>query len=255
MDSTALLERIQATVTEIEYPESDGEPMGESGIHVLATLHLLDALRYFLHQHLDIYVIADMFLYYEEGKPRSVRAPDVMVVKGVDASYERKTFKTWEEEAVPSLIIEITSQSTAAEDITTKYNLYESLGVSEYFIFDPLEEYIAGQLRGFRLVRNRYAPIRVNRDGTLTSQELHARLQPEDYLLRVIDPVTNTSVPGFTEAMYEAARAMARARQESQRAEQESQRADTAEAEAERLRQIIADLQRQLASSGAQPGE
>ncbi|MBI3959134.1 MAG: Uma2 family endonuclease [Chloroflexi bacterium] len=243
-----MLEPIRPTIDEIEYPESDGEPMGESGIHVLAILHLLGALRYLLHQHLDIYVIADMFLYYEEGKPRSVRAPDVMVIKGVDASYERKTFKTWEEEAVPSVVIEVTSQATAAEDLTTKYYLYESLGVSEYFLFDPLEEYIQGQLRGFRLVRNRYTPIRVNRDGTLTSQELHARLQPEDYLLRVVDPVTNTPVPGLTEAMYETARAMARAEQEAQRAEQEARRADQAQAETERLKGIVAELEQRLAA-------
>ena len=249
MDSTALLERMQVRVAEIEYPESDGEPMGESGIHVLATMHLLGALRYFLREYLDIYVIADMFLYYEEGNPRSSRAPDVMVVKGVDASYERTTFKTWVEDAVPAVIIEVSSPSTAAEDLTHKRRLYESLRISEYFIFDPLGEYLPEQIRGFRLQRNRYVPIRFNPDDTLTSYELNARLRVEDYLLRVIDPVTNTPVPGLNEAMYEAERAMKRAEQESQRAEQESQRADAAEAEIERQRKVIEDLLKRLSAS------
>ncbi|HRJ45190.1 MAG: Uma2 family endonuclease [Caldilineaceae bacterium] len=252
-------------MAEVEYPESDGEPMGESGIHVLATLHLLGALRYFLREYLNIYVIADMFLYYEEGNPRSVKAPDVMVVKGIDASYERKSFKTWEEEAVPAVIFEVSSPSTAIEDMTSKHSLYEALQISEYFIFDPLGEYLPGQIRGFRLERNRYLPIRPNSDGTLTSYELNARLRVEDYLLRIIDPVTNKPVPGLNEAMYEAERAMKRAEQEAQRAEQEAQRAeqeaqraeqeaqraDAAEAEIERQRQIIEQLRKHLPENGS----
>ncbi len=241
MDSTALLEPIQATVDEIEYPESDGEPMGESGIHVLATMHLLNALRYFLREYLDIYVIADMFLYYEEGNPRSVKAPDLMVVKDVDASYERSTFKTWVEQAIPAVVIEVSSPSTAFEDLTVKHRLYESLEINEYFIFDPLGEFLEEQLNGFRLQSGRYVSIPFNLDGTMTSYELNARLRVEDYLLRIIDPATNTPVPGLSEAMYEAARAMKRAEQEIQRAEQEAQRAEQeaqrAEQEAHRAEQ------------------
>lgn len=245
MDSTALLEPIQATVDEIEYPESDGEPMGESGIHVLATLHLLSALRYFLREYFDIYIIADMFLYYEEGNPRSVKAPDVMVVKDVDASYERSTFKTWVEDAVPALVIEVSSPSTAMEDLTVKHRLYESLGIDEYFIFDPLGEFLEEQLSGFRLQSSRYVSIPFNLDGTMTSYELNARLRVEDYLLRIIDPATNTPVPGLSEAMYEADRARKRAEQEAQRAEQETRRANAAEAEVERQRKLIESLLKQ----------
>ena len=253
MNSTALLESIQATVAEIEYPESDGEPMGETGIHVLAILHLLDALRYLLRDHLDTYVIADMFLYYEEGNPRAVKAPDVMVIKGVDASYERNTFKTWEEKAVPAVIFEVTSPATAIEDLTNKHALYESLQVPEYFIFDPLAEYLPGQIQGFRLSQNRYTPIPVNADGTLTSRELNAWLRVEDHRLRVIDPATDTPVPGLEEAMYEAARVAKRAEQEAQRAEQEAQRADAAEAEAERQRKIIESLLKRLPPGESAP--
>jgi len=283
MDRAALLEPIHPEIDpeidddEIEYPESDGEPMGESGFHVLATLHLMSALRYALYKRLDYYIIADMFLYYQRGNPKAVKAPDVMVIKGVDASYERKTFKVWEEKAVPSVIFEVTSDSTASEDLKNKYVLYESLGVIEYFIFDPLEDYIPGQVIGYHLINGKYVAIQPNRDGTLTSQELNVLMQPEDHLLRLLDPKDRTPFPGLDEILYEGERLRARfaqesqraeqesqraeqesqraeqesqrAEQESQRAEQESQRADNAEAEVEGLRQIIEELRQRLSST------
>jgi len=209
---------------EVVYPDSDGEPMGETGFHVRATLHLYAVLSHFFRDKTGVYVAADMFFYYEEGNPKAVKAPDVMVIKGAD-KHERRTFKTWEEQAVPCVIFEVTSKSTMIDDLVTKSILYASLGVCEYFVFDPLNEYLKDRLAGFCLEGKEYISIQPDNKGFLFSKELGVFLAAEENILRVIDPRTNKPVPGLDEAMMMA--------------EQERRRAEAAEAELERLRAII----------------
>jgi hypothetical protein len=146
-----------------------------------------------------------------------------MVTKGVD-KHLRRVFKLWEEK-VPCVIFEITSKSTAVDDII-KSMLYASLGVREYFLFDPLEEYITGSPWGFRLDGMAYTPISLDDNGNLFSEELGLILKREEYLLRLVDPKTNQAVPSLNEAVSMAEQAEQRAEQESQRAEQEARRAD-----------------------------
>jgi len=231
--------------SEIIYPDSDGEPMGETEFHVIATLHLYDSLRHFFRNNPDVYVIADMFLYYEEGNPRANKAPDVMVIKGVEKR-KRRTFKIWEEHASPCVIFEITSKSTMVEDMVSKSILYASLGVNEYFLFDPLREYLEEPIIALRLEGKDYVPIQPENDGLLFSKELGIFLSVQDDLVRIIDPQTRQLVPGLSEAIaraeQEAQRAeqeVQRAEQEAQRAEQERHRAEAAEEELARLRAIL----------------
>ena len=225
-------------VEEIVYPDSDGEPMGETEFHVIATLHLYDSLRHFFRKNPDIYVAADMFLYYEEGNPYANKAPDVMVIKGVEKR-KRRTFKIWEEQAVPCVIFEITSKSTIVEDMIPKSFLYASLGVREYFLFDPLKESLNDALVGFRLQNGEYTPIQPDSDGFLRSEELGILLTVQNELVRIIDPQTRQQVPALTEAVERAEQEAQRAEQEAQRAEQERRRAEAAEAELARLRAMM----------------
>ena len=259
--TTELLERrLIPTIIEeddVYYPDEDGEPMGETGIHVRTILCLYYALRILFGTRPDIYVAADMFFYYEKGNPRAVKAPDVMLVKGVRGNHERNSFKTWVEAAIPAVIFEITSPSTWSEDPNTKKMLYRRLGVREYFMFDPLEELLDNSFQGFRLIKGEYVPLPVNRDGTMTSRELGAKLRREGYLLRVIDPATGEPVPWegeVVEKIREADRRAAEAAQRAdaatqqaaeaaQRAIRSDQRAAAAEAEAARLRALLEQLQ------------
>jgi len=223
------------TTTLIEYPESDGQPMGETEIHVVATLRLYDALLLFFHDRQDVYVAADMFLYYEEGNPAASKASDVMIIKGVEKR-RRRTFKIWEEGAAPTVVIEITSKSTQSQDTINKSTLYAALGVREYFIFDPLAEYLNPPFQGYRLEHREYVPLEPDADGSITSAELGLILRPREDRLRIVDPETGELIP-------EPLEAVARAAEATQRAEQESQRANAAEAEAARLRTLLEKLQ------------
>ncbi len=169
------------------YPSSDGKPMAETDVHVTLMASLLGPLRYFYRSFEDVYVAANMFLYYQEGQPKKRRAPDIMVVKGVQGKHQRRSFKTWVENAVPSCILELTSRKTAKEDMKEKKPLYRKLGVKEYFLFDPLWDYLPRQLMGYRLVKGRYKTIKPNADGSIRSKELGLRLVPEGRSLAMYD--------------------------------------------------------------------
>lgn len=238
--ATALQQSIKVQPAD-EYPSSDGKPMAETEVHILALIHLLQALRYFFRNQPDIFVIGDMLLYYKEGNKHKAKAPDVMVVKGVDTSIQRRSYKLWEEKIPPSVVVEITSGDTKLEDIVTKPAIYAALGIKEYFLFDPLFEYLAEQLIGYRMVDGEFVLIQPDAEGDLHSEELGVIFSIKDSLLRVVDPATGEFVPALNEAMAMAEKEMQRAEQEAQRAEQEAQRAEQeaqrAEQEAQRANQ------------------
>ena len=215
-----------------EYPASDGMPMAETEVHIMATVHLLSALRTYFRKRDDVYVIGDMFLYYRQGDPKARKAPDVMVAKGVDATIKRRTYKLWEEKVPPCFAVEITSGGTKLEDIVTKPALYAKLGISEYFLFDPLHEYLDEQFIGYRLVDGEYTLLEPDSEGNLYSEELDILLGVDDTLLRIVMP-DGEFLPDLEEAVDFLDEAQQRMEQADQRAEQEAQRAEQADQRAE----------------------
>ncbi len=75
--------KIQAAPT-IFYPESDGKPMAETDKHRDLMTDFIQMLKQHFENVNDVYVSGNLFLYYEEGNPRKVIAPDVFVVFGVE---------------------------------------------------------------------------------------------------------------------------------------------------------------------------
>ncbi len=235
--------------------------MGETGWHVRSTSSFYEVLREHL-AHTDAYVASNMFLYYEQGNPKANRAPDCMVILGV-GKHERRSFKTWVEGAVPSVIFEFSSDETIDEDLHAKKALYARLGVTEYVLFDPFGDCLDPRLQGFRLEGGEYIELVPDADGGLISQVLGLRLIGEGFLLRAIDLRTNRPLLTMEEKSAELARAAdqterlrlraeeerLRAEEERQRAEQERQRADDLAAELRRLRALLGDQDR----SGDQP--
>jgi len=215
----------------IEYPESDGRPMAETQAHgqVIVDLHHALARRY--EDVPDVYVWFNMLLYYVQGDPRACVAPDVFLVHGVD-KHERRTYKVWEEGRAPSWICEVTSKSTRDEDVVTKKGVYERLGVEEYFLFDPLGEYLKPRLQGFRLAGGRYQAL-VPQQGALLSQATGVWLVPEGNRLRLRDSVTDELLPWAAE--------------EGRRADQEKLAREAAERQVETERQRNRALEEELA--------
>ena len=187
---------------EIYYPESDGKPMGETEFHRDEIYALIWVLRQRYLDVPDVHVTGNLFLYYVQGDPRFVVCPDVFVVKGVP-KHERRTYKLWEEGQVPSLVIEVTSDSTRDEDLHGKKDLYEHLGVEEYIIHDPFGEYLRPPLQGFRLENGRYRRIEPAMNGSLVSRATGVTFKPAGRALRLIDTATGEMLPSAEEVRLE----------------------------------------------------
>lgn len=182
---------------EVFYPTSDGKPMAETQIHLEEMVYLIAALQRRYRDVPDVYSVGNLMFYYVEGDPRSVISPDVFVVKGVSKRV-RDIFQLWKEKA-PCLVIEITSRSTRREDIHRKRDLYERMGVEEYFLHDPRGEYLSPALQGYRLVDGRYQKMAPAPDGSLISRTTGLRLRPEGERLRLIDLESGEPLPSYAE--------------------------------------------------------
>ena len=65
----------------VVYPTSDGQPMAETQVHGDCMMYVTYVLRRYFRKRgrEDVYVGMNNFLYYEQGNPRAVVAPDVVV--------------------------------------------------------------------------------------------------------------------------------------------------------------------------------
>jgi Uma2 family endonuclease len=168
--------------------------MGETDVHIDALIYLREALRDHFRDAPQIYVAGNMFLYYEEGNPTACVAPNVFMVQGVD-KHERRTYRLWEEGQPPAVVFEITSRGTRLEDLGTKRAVYAMLGVLEYFVYDPLGEYLRPPLQGYRLHEGEYQRMPPAGEAGLTSQVLGLALRVEAGRLQVVDLATGELRP------------------------------------------------------------
>src|SRR5262249_52780889 len=137
------------------YPDSDGEAMGETPRHVRTILDSYEILDYWFRDRADVFVAANMFLYYVRGDRHKHVSPDVFVVNGIPKTQvpERRSYRLWEEGKGPSAVLEVTSATTWDEDAQDKLALYQDvLLVGEYFLFDPYSERLKNGLAGYRLL-------------------------------------------------------------------------------------------------------
>ena len=79
------------TVDQLEYPESDGKPMGETDLHRDWMYRILDILR-LRYRGQRVYVASNLLVYYAEGDPSQFIVPDDFVVMDCDPG-RRRTFK------------------------------------------------------------------------------------------------------------------------------------------------------------------
>ncbi len=200
------------------YPESDGQPMGETPAHRKEIMDLIAALEQRYREAAEVYVGGDMLLYYAEGNPGRCVCPDVFVTFGIPKEPERRSYFLWREGRPPSMVIEVTSAGSRRED-QEKKNLYARLGVEEYFLDDPLDEYLTPALQGYRLVRGKYEPIAPEADGSLLSRTTGLLFRREERGVRLIDAETRQPLLRIEEtqrALQAAQEELARFRRNAQ---------------------------------------
>jgi Uma2 family endonuclease len=177
--------------------------MAESDFQREPLIYAVEALRIHFQARQDVYVSGNLFLYYEEGNPQAVVAPDVFVVVGA-SKHDRPSYRLWQEPKAPDFILEITSRSTRSADQGTKRGLYAYLGVREYWQYDPTGDYLAPALHGLVLQENHYValPATTLADGILSlhSTVLSLDLRLEQGRLRFYDPATRAYLLTHQEA-------------------------------------------------------
>ena len=232
----------------IVYPSCDREPVAETFVHLYAMLVTIEVLTQYL-QGQRATVLGNQFMYYSQGFPRLRVAPDVMVIFDVEPG-GRDNYKIWEEGQVPSVIFEMTSQSTRSKDEVFKKTLYAQLGVQEYWLFDPKGEWLEPALQGYRLHGEEYELIS---DGI--SKSLKLRLAHEGQLIGFYrrDNGERLLIPS---ELAVALKQEALARQQAEQAAQaERQRAEAAEQAQLETQKKLEQLQAKLQEMGVDPDE
>jgi Uma2 family endonuclease len=220
--------------------------MAETDIHARYMIDVRAMLENHFSHEANVYVSGNLLLYYEEGDPTHSVSPDVFVVRGIPKGL-RRVYKLWEEGNPPGFVLEISSRSTRWEDQATKKGLYQALGVQEYFLYDPLGEYLEPPLRGFRLIDGVYQAVAPLTEGVYRSEVLGLELRLEGDRLRLYDPrdrrwlLTPSELAVARQDAEARANAEAAARQGAEaRAESEAAARRELEVEVARLRAELA---------------
>ena len=222
--------RIPAVPTDegIFYPEEDGKPMAVSDLHRDILMRTLQVLAAHFKHDASVYVSGDILMYYVEGLPEKVVAPDVLVTFGIGKK-RRRNYKVWEEGKIPDFAMEFSSKHTYRNDLDGKLKLYNSLGIRDYFLYDAEGLYLPLPLMGYTLVDGVYSAIPAGESGGLRSSSLNLDFHAGDEGLGIYDPVAGS----WLQTPAESA---------TNRAETAEARAEKAEAEVAQLREELARL-------------
>ena len=236
------------------YPCEDKEPMPATEFHGMQMHTLFDQFLRYFQVDANIHVGMDNFIYYREGDLRKVVAPDVYVVLGASRYPLRRSFYTWAEGVVPTVVFEFLSDATEAEDRNEKVGVYlRDIGVSEYFIHQPdMERSI--EFHGWRRSPvGTITEIVPDVDGGLFSESLNLYFRWEvqqETQIRLLRPYLPDGTPITTSMEEHQLRveehqlrmaAEVRANAAETLASEEAHRRREVEAELERLRAQLAN--------------
>ena len=228
------------------YPASDGQPMADNSSQAAA---MMTAAKDLQTHYPHAFVTTDMLLYYERGVVDRRTAPDVLVAFDVGSDH-RSSYVVWEEGKPPDWVLEVASRSTVAKDVEEKGDIYQTLRVPEYWLFDPEGGVLpAGQprLQGMRLCHGEYVPIQPWIEGgqrLLRSEALGLDVRAEGKLLRFRDPVAGEDLLHQDEEKARADRETAIRQAETARADREAAARVAALARVAELEATIGRLQR-----------
>lgn len=208
-----IVKRDEVLLPRNDYPTSDGKPMAETDYHRDLMLDLIETLKWWYAADPQVYVSGNLLVFYEKGNKRKHVSPDVFVVRGV-RMVSRPNYLVWQEKKAPDVVIELTSKTTRSEDTKKKWTLYQdTLKVKEYFLFDPLEDYLDPSFQGFARVRGKFKPIDFV-DNRLPSELLGLHLERDRESLRLRNPATGERLPTPGERAAQAEAEIERLRRE-----------------------------------------
>jgi hypothetical protein len=172
---------------EIFYSESHKDDIGESSIYYKLISYFFNALQVFFIKQLDVFIAANLNLYYREGTPRNYYTPDVMIAFGVP-DYNRTVYKLWEEKQFPQVVFEVASNTTWKTDISDKVEDYGRLGAEEYYLLDPENLYLPLPLMAYRRDETGRLRLILTENNRILSPRLNLEIVWENERFRLFDP-------------------------------------------------------------------
>ena len=212
-------------LTDLDLPSTDDQPLPD-GMHQRPPMtYTCCALMQFFRDRSDV-CVRDELRVYTSGRPEAdgrVEAvsvvPDILVSFGVEAR-ERESYVLWKEGKPPDFVMEVASKSMWKRDRDEKPGVYASMGVGEYFLYDPVGGMLEPRLQGHALrdgTYERLAPERLaNGEWGVRSEVLGlcAYLKGPERKLRWYDPVTGKELEEPAEVHDRADAAEVRAAEE-----------------------------------------
>jgi Uma2 family endonuclease len=144
-------------IPEIDYPDSDGNPMADNTEQYRWIVIIKENLEIMYADDPDVFVAGDL-LWYPVRRSQKRVAPDVMVALGRPKG-RRGSYKQWlENDIAPQVVFEILSPSNkdrrGLDSLEEKLYFYQTYGVKEYYAYDPDDLLLEGWHRlGDRLVQ------------------------------------------------------------------------------------------------------
>ncbi|WP_204103150.1 MULTISPECIES: Uma2 family endonuclease [Spirulina sp. CCY15215] len=140
-----------------DLPDSDDTPVDNQLQHLIPGL--LEAILALIWQErMDWFFGVDMGIYYHPDEPAIV--PDGFLSIGVPRIVHHKlnnlrlSYVLWKEEKLPTLVLEVVSETRRGE-YSKKKRFYEEMGILYYVIYNPLRKR-KPPLEVYKLEQNKY---------------------------------------------------------------------------------------------------
>lgn len=171
MEILAREEILASLMTEDPFCACEDVKTLESKLHHEQLAQIEQDLRLHLHRR-DLPCVLTSDLLIRNVPLREGLAPDIAIWPDQQALAPEVDYKSLvlSEELCPALVLEVTSESTAAADRDTKYEIYQLAGIAEYWLYDPLGYAGGPPFQGWQLTSEAYVPI-VGQVGSVAGAE------------------------------------------------------------------------------------
>ncbi len=259
--------------------EIEGEEVSQSRLHYIIIRYLIAVLEGYLQGQLAG-VISNVNFYLTDNALEQPKSPDIALLDGWQSDpykqgQEPTNYTIGQDGLPPRLAFEISSEKTWRIDLENKPAQYATMGIEEYFVFDPniptlwKHQWRAkGRLVGWRRgADGQYIELEKDQNGRIWSEEVQSWLVVEGKLLVLYSAegerrLTKEELDARQIAIEQQARRLSEQRAEAERqqrlaaeqiAQQERRQREAAEQAAERERHRAERLAELLRQNGYDP--